>query len=194
MICVGYTTELIPNWEDFIEPVTAPRNYKDPAKIAEYIAQRKIAVAEEALSNPMTARLGALCLLTAGVDGKPERVYVAKDATLLDTLSLYGTIVAIKLSALLRLAVLEHLDHGPMTPQHQWALRHDDLPANSLALVDPLRILVGAAQENEIKLAALAVRYSINLDAPAEPGHEMDERAVKLATLAFQFAERMGIK
>ena len=196
MICVGFTTELVKNWEDYVEPVMAPRNYKDLVKIADYVAQHKATAAEDALDNPVTARLGSVCLLEPRRDDSkiPIRIPIPKDTTLLEVLTKHSTIVGIRLSKLLRLAVLDHLDRGPMSVEHQWALRHDDLPVNSLALVDPVRLLVGASREDKIKLSALSTRYAIELSLSGDASNEAEVRATKLAMLALRLAERMGIR
>ena len=53
-------TVAIPDAADFVEPAQAPANYKDPEKIAAYIADAERAQREKAALYPWTARVVAL--------------------------------------------------------------------------------------------------------------------------------------
>lgn len=59
-IIVDVETVAIADAADYIEPVSAPSNYKDPAKIAEYIAKAEVKQRDEAGLYPYTARVIAV--------------------------------------------------------------------------------------------------------------------------------------
>jgi predicted PolB exonuclease-like 3'-5' exonuclease len=59
-IILDMETVAIPNAADYVEPVSAPANYKDPEKIAAYIAEAQQAQTAKAALYPYTARIVAL--------------------------------------------------------------------------------------------------------------------------------------
>lgn len=61
-----------------IEPIAAPANYKDPEKIAAYIAQAEAAQREKAALYPWTSRVVALG--TASGDHDPSVVVITSEA------------------------------------------------------------------------------------------------------------------
>lgn len=65
---------------DFIEPPSAPENYKDPAKIADYIRNRRIALIEDAGLDIDLARICAFGIaeLNPTYDGEGARLFQAE--------------------------------------------------------------------------------------------------------------------
>lgn len=59
-IILDLETVAIDGASDLVEPVSAPANYKDPLKIAAYIAEKEAEQAQKAALYPWTARIVAL--------------------------------------------------------------------------------------------------------------------------------------
>jgi predicted PolB exonuclease-like 3'-5' exonuclease len=59
-LCLDVETVAIPDVETYIEPVSAPSNYKDPEKIAQYILEARNAAAVKASLDVDLARIVAL--------------------------------------------------------------------------------------------------------------------------------------
>lgn len=63
--------------DTYLEPVSAPSNYKDEAKIAEYIRERRAELAEKAALDVDLARIIAIGMKWQ--DGRPADVYLLRD-------------------------------------------------------------------------------------------------------------------
>jgi len=54
-IFVGYRTQLAPTYSEVMEPIKAPKNYKDPVKISQYLAEAEEQVRANSAAKPFTA-------------------------------------------------------------------------------------------------------------------------------------------
>lgn len=77
-IILDLETVAIDGASDLVEPVSAPANYKDPEKIAAYIADAQKAQREKAALYPWTARIVALGYIDTDGD---ETVVYCQDET-----------------------------------------------------------------------------------------------------------------
>lgn len=68
----------LPEAKDFAEPVDAPANYKDPEKIAAYVAEKQAEAVNRAGLDLDLCRIVAVGLMAEGLD--QVRVFVAKDS------------------------------------------------------------------------------------------------------------------
>jgi len=67
---VGCELNAVPNWEEILPPISAPSNYKDPVKIAAYIAERRDKLAGgEAAEGPLTGMVTRAVVITPGQKG-----------------------------------------------------------------------------------------------------------------------------
>lgn len=74
MVVVDIETISIPEAGSLVEPVSAPSNYKDPEKIANYVAEKMAAQVERAALYPWTARVIALGWCEEGGDAVTVRL------------------------------------------------------------------------------------------------------------------------
>jgi hypothetical protein len=60
----------VPNWEEILPPISAPSNYKDPKKIAAYIAERRDKLEQgEAAEGSLTGTVMRAVVITPGKKG-----------------------------------------------------------------------------------------------------------------------------
>ena len=163
-IYAGYTTLTLPGWERFAEEVKAPANYKDPVKIASFIEDAKKRRALEASEKVLTGMIADLAIS----DDKG----VAKKITIEEFIGLFpgsgNRLVCYKPYHLLRFVVAHLAAAGKVPPA--WAVRSEPFGASVLgneevAIVDPIRALIGHAAEDEANLPAFVQRFNIKFIA-----------------------------
>jgi hypothetical protein len=72
---IGFEFERVENWKNCVEVPTAPKNYKDKDKIAEYIDSRYAELSRTAETGILTSRLRTACTLTD--DGEAKKMTTA---------------------------------------------------------------------------------------------------------------------
>jgi len=69
---IGCEIEAVPNWRDILPPVTAPANYKNPEKIAAYIADMTDKLEfGDAAKGSLSGMISRAVLITPGAAGDP---------------------------------------------------------------------------------------------------------------------------
>jgi len=159
-VAVGFTTKLIPNWRELMVPVRAPRNYKDPAKIAAYMEGAEADMEVIARRDPLLTELEEVVLF-------PEK---SEDVALLKYLKSFDVISGIDIFHFLDVALSMELVKDGVLHSH-WARRSSVtrtpflLPVGSAELVpliiDPIMALAGP-QPTE-RIPAVITRYKLNV-------------------------------
>ena len=203
---IGEELTAADNWEDVFPPIEAPRNYKDPQKIAEYIERRKYELATgEASMNPLTGNVTRV----VAIKNKADDIDVVFDeagagigAKFLDwflkdtgmdtdpTLLKEQLVVGCNVRRDLRLMAIEYIFvNGSLPFSLWWALdleadfRYNQIPG----FIDPLSAIFGTSSTD---MAAAGRRFGLVEDPEAkEENLDAEARAV----LAYQLAKRMGL-
>ena len=158
-IYVGFTTTPLIGVEHFIPEPQAPGNYKDPAKIADYVAKAK----ESAIANARDSRMFGY-LNDVAIAGKDGAGYPAI-LTLWDYLNASDTIVGINVFSFLHFLVKKSVDaNHTISPSQRWAIRTSGLRIPIFEckklIYDPLEILGGS--EASAHPAVFARIWNIN--------------------------------
>ena len=169
---VGYKTKVNEEYATLIPRPKAPKNYRDEEKIIAYEAEAFEAACAEARDKPLTGAFDTVSILKWDPDNKcvaevglPHGA-VASDTVLSQLPSKDAIIFVMHASTFLKLAIHEQYDSGAMlNPQMHWAVRSEVTYypflcdyLNPTKVVDPLRVLLGAAADT-LPLATVAKRY-----------------------------------
>lgn len=156
---VGYKTKVNEEYATLIPRPKAPKNYRDEEKIIAYEAEAFEAACAEARDKPLTGAFDTVSILKWDPDNKcvaevglPHGA-VASDTVLSQLPSKDAIIFVMHASTFLKLAIHEQYDSGAMlNPQMHWAVRSEVTYypflcdyLNPTKVVDPLRVLLGAA-------------------------------------------------
>lgn len=79
VLVVAFTTRMIANLEGKIPAFSAPRNYKDPAKIEEYIAEQRVHFLERAKSMPYVSTFDVVRIVDKSAKRIRDFTYAAHE-------------------------------------------------------------------------------------------------------------------
>lgn len=163
---VGYKTKVNEEYATLIPRSKAPKNYRDEEKIIAYEAEAFEAACVEARDKPLTGAFDAISILKWDPDNGCVKD-VGLPLTVLSQLPYKSAIIFVMhASTFLKLAIHEQYDSGLMlNPTMHWAVRSEVTYypflcdySNPTKVVDPLRVLLGAAADT-LPLATVAKRY-----------------------------------
>ena len=183
-IYAGYTTIPIPGWERFAPEVKAPSNYKDPVKISEFIEAAKKRQAMDASGKVLTGALADLAVCDS--KGEVHKVTVQEFVMLFPTPG--NRLVCYRPFNLMRFIVAQLVSEGK-TPS-SWMVRSETFGSSLLgneevAILDPVRALIGHDADDEANLLAFVNRFGIKVEAPAG--------AEAMAFLAMKTGQMLGV-
>lgn len=204
---IGTELSAADDWESIYPPIEAPRNYRDPQKIAEYIERRKYELATgEAAMNPLTGRVTRVVVIKNKPDETQDTVFdeanlsvgakfldwFLKDTGMdVDPAKLKDQLViGCNVRRDLRLMAIEYIFvNGSLPFSLWWALdleadfRYNQIPG----FIDPLSAIFGTSSTD---MAAAGRRFGLVEDSEdTEPDLDAEARAI----LACQLAKRMGL-
>jgi len=204
---VGAVLRSVPDWEEYID-VKAPKNYKDPAKIAQYIAERKAELQAETVTHPLAGTITSACVLTLKRDGTPDEensfsqggvgcgrmavdYILNKSGVITDPSKVTRIIVSgCRLEATLRIMAIEYMiANGSLPYSLHWMFGHTaaavqpDVPI----YFDPARVICGYRGPHvpEIPYDKIAKRFG--LPVPNE------DDAEEMAIFALALSTRLGL-
>lgn len=200
---IGAVLRSTDDWREYIE-ITAPKNYKDPKKIAEYIVTRASELESGTVTHPLAGCVSSVCILTTDKDGLDEEKAFQQDGTgcgrmaLEHILNHSGLITdpaverrlhinGCHLSAALRLMAIDYMiANGQLPFGLHWSLEVDK-EALGPHLVDPARMICGyrGSHVPEIPLEKVAKRFGL------PPPREDD--ATDMAVFSYQLCSRLGL-
>jgi len=105
--CVGYTTQIREDWEQFAPEITPPSNYKDKAKIAKYVEDARMKQLNTADTTPLLCEFREVC----AVNEKGECVELMT-GTRMAYLGQFTHIAVIGASLMRHLLMREQIEHG----------------------------------------------------------------------------------
>jgi len=191
----GFEFAPLDDWQSYVGEVRAPSNYKDQAKIADYISRRIDELSRDAETHPLAGSLSRAVVVKDGDTVFDERSFVgvkflefiSKDsgldknpATTKDNL----LIVGYKMHTAARLAALEYIAvNGALPFALHWALELDpEFRYNRIpGYMDPVSVLSGSSTHG---VAAVAKKFGLPVN---------QEEAESLAVVASQLASRLGL-
>lgn len=202
---VGYTTTAIPGAENLLPQISAPKNYKDPLKIQEYIEEATRKARAELMDDPITGMLHKVSVLRRNNKDEPE---VAKlpwpEVPVLELLNTYQLLVILQPSRFMRFAIADALNkQTKLTNDTMWAYRAlgpSESSLNSPVIVDPMRMFVaGAYVGDDVERVMVRHRESFDKDihkAILQQAGAMEARAgdpsLLLAYKALALGSMMG--
>jgi hypothetical protein len=201
---IGAVLRPVSNWEDFIE-IKAPKHYKDPKKIAQYIVERRAEIELDAVTHPLGGHVSSICVLVSK-DGSVDSENMYKqdgdgcgrgalewilnhsglivDSTLLSSIFVGGC----RLAATLRFMAIEYmLATGSLPFSLHWMLDSPALQAKSPLVVDPARAICGYRGPPFPEISFDKVAKKFGLPAPNE------DDAESMAVFAVQLCTRLGM-
>lgn len=144
---VGFSANVVPDWQNYLPEPHAPSNYKDPDKITEYIEAARDKQAAEANRFPLTGVIDDVFILAGNSASDVRQVHVdLKSVPLATYLSNYHRIACLEANTLLRLARLDFIaKHGSLTEETLW-LAFPELSSrfSKPFVFDPVTRLIGS--------------------------------------------------
>jgi hypothetical protein len=205
---IGAVLRSVPNWEEYID-VKHPKNYKDPEKIAKYVAERKAELETGMVTHPLGGCITSICILDAkreipasteeqntfavggvGCAVKGVEFLLDHSGLLLDPKRIESVFVGgCRLSATLRLMAIEYMIvNGSLPFALHWMLGDNPTLRPTMPLhVDPLRAICGYRGPHvpEIPLDKVAKKFGL------PPPDEAD--AQEMAVFSYQLCNRLGL-
>jgi hypothetical protein len=192
LICVGYQPAAAPGAEQFIAPASAPVNYKDPKKIADYVAAAHAKQLEEAHKKPLTATLLDIFFVSGGEALSPD----LSSGSRLDFLRGFDLIAVIETGLFRSLVIAEHIDRFGSLGGHQWIVisQRSGIPyltsVNTVAertpvIFDPIHAITGSTAEESNVPEFVAARFGAKIK-----GKTIAERR---AWLAYDLCQKLGV-
>jgi len=201
---IGCTFAPINNWEDYVD-IRAPRNYKDPAKIAAYVAERKQELAGgKAAISPMTGAIADVAIIKkltpdtqtdktwkdevaqckGPLSGAKALEFIQNDSGLITSPSALSKLVIVGCEMLEMVAIMavEYIEANHMLPYNlQWLVNfHPSFKYNETpGFVDPARLLFG----HDVDMRLAGARFGL------PPPTTATDKAV----LAVQLGRRLGL-
>ena len=78
-IFIGHKTIVSPDFSQFVVEPKAPKNYKDPAKIADYVQDAKNEIMNNSSFKPFTGMIEEICICVDDHHGL-EKLYLSAPA------------------------------------------------------------------------------------------------------------------
>lgn len=170
VICCGFSCETREGWKDFTPSPAAPSNYKDPAKISDYVDKALLKQEITAGGKPLTGQitfvetcgyaLAESLTYDSGVEFYKELTSVVCSPPFGDTIAVFGLRIHHRMH-LCALSIAEN-DNCPV---NLWGLyaRNDlmRLPSD-LRLVDPVRIVMGENDDKAVEALLMYVEKNNN--------------------------------
>jgi hypothetical protein len=162
---IGFETKARDDWETYATPVVAPRNYKDPIKIAEYVDKARAQQVEDCRDGMLTGAFAEIRAQTVEVGNGDNRGPVAEfrlpwpEKPVLSCLRDFeGGLVVCRSKLFLQLAVAEAIDRDGCLPYRgleQSALNDMQLKQSGNGefsgwTSDPLRLLTNGDDPHAI--------------------------------------------
>ena len=207
---VGFLTDVHSSWKDFCMPPVPPANYKDPAKIHEWLERYTEKQEVEARNKPLTGKIKDFYLFERRDESRVDKGVMGwPDQTALEIISLYDRIFVLNVGIFSVLARMEHLDlRGRISPEYNWIITSrmahysllSDNPQAAPKLFDPIDLLVSSTAEENRNIALVMSRLSLPLKGLESEEVEEDikdlcinQTARELALIAFDVADRLGV-
>lgn len=167
---IGHTTAATDNAKDYLSEIKAPKNYKDQAKIDEYVEKATYEQLATASSKPFTAKAQEIYLMQVDASGKivesrwwtgPTVIKDFMDFANANFFKSDAKVFLSNTSNFMRIACFEALKISPNNFAHFW-LFHDSTVRKCFYDL-PKLFLNTAEEQSRIGLFGLFKYYGVNL-------------------------------
>jgi hypothetical protein len=175
-----------------LSPKSAPSNWKDPVKIAQYEADSRVRQLEEAAKKPLTGRLQAIAMVAQG------QIQDANQGSLLEQIRRFEYVAVIEAGLFKSLVIADQIDRFNTLGGHGWIVTsarsgHPYLMAGTHVqpgythpvIFDPIHAITGSTAEESNIPELVAERFNVKVK-----GKTVAERR---AWLAFELCRRLGV-
>lgn len=161
-IFVAFDTKTAKNWQELATPPKAPGNYKDQAKIDEYVSKAWADLTQAAKDEVLTGELNTVLYGTDVAHFKPA-------TSVLDSIAGFNICYVMRPTLFLRMSIAAAIVlQGKLSNAQSWALRNDISGQPLLGelqggpkLIDPVRVLLGTNTYEEGDLPRVAARFKL---------------------------------